>query len=1224
MVDPVTIVAASFAGANAVKVVARDLFDIVKRRHQRDLNDVEWMKVEKDCKNMKELLDIITTEPERINEEPDKTLFKSNLSSAQSRFEDATNLLSEMRGVELESSEENKDIQIPTENGGLMDNVDTYAESARELKNDEEKKEKHQPSTVNIHCNQQSEDLNMPVTEVGVDESNQEQDHLPSNTSTCQENDDVSDESDMCGQVWYCCGLGNIFQKHNKTTQSNIPSGPAEKEMGHAAQHVNGKGNISSSSTQNEKTQKNHENEENQKKHKKQQLQKDKQKEQNEKTQKEQTSATNRGHKMRVDRDRESLGKISTMIREGCENLHKAAEIANKYEAFKPYFATPLLPSNCHLDFKIPRNSEEEISHEGMLKKELMKCMKDSNDIENTGSSRTKKKVWSIGVWGNGGMGKSVALQSLCREEDIRAHFTDGIYFLDLGENASTIDLIYQLGSCIGNAGYKKARDEVDKLASQSNQNALNDAAQRCKRVFDGRRILVVVDDVWEKGGKQKSVVRVVEEVMSDSNGGGIVFSTRERKMAVDKGTRQVHFDYLKATGDTARAILKSHLDGGENMDVLQNVSEEAKDSIDRVLKMCGGLKLCLAIAGSGIREKLHETNRRDERNNELTSARSNTNITDIIDEQKRNNLNRTLIAYAYNLEETKSALSCEEKAPDYVNLVAVAESSLKACRHWASTSGLKALCEGDMGIEEMFYALCTVERQQAMPYCEVVRLWKDEGIEDRHCKRVLNQFESLNLVSLSKKEEVRLHDRMIDVCIDRARAKMGSGGVEKWHKKLLNSYIERGEESWSSAEESNDESNEEMNERRCRDWWDMKKVKGEYIVGHLGRHMVEGGMLEELMWLVSDLRWTMRRREEGGWGGLNGDFERVLGGFIGNDSDEEDKRGIRMLHEALRSSWNEIRENEHVIGFEIYGRIPEEARNKRVVSWYLRSVDKFCKRPWLRPRWAFLQKTDGREISQVKAPGEVSAVYWSVNEQIKATGYEGSRLFVQDISTLQTSYIEIDDRMCMDYCNTNNIVVVGLKSGEVQVWDVESGEMIGNAMYGHEDWVKCVSFSMDGKRVVSGSARSVGDWNVVVWDIVSNRQVTGKLVSPKLRIYERLVQEILHHKSLSDSNSLASNHLCMQAIHREILGTIEQMGWSTSSLILDECNEGCCCLEGEFRVDSNKPELLVSDKDVRVQIGENLVKLASIDRASTSATGNLAAAHGFEDGRVVISELQE
>ena len=76
-------------------------------------------------------------------------------------------------------------------------------------------------------------------------------------------------------------------------------------------------------------------------------------------------------------------------------------------------------------------------------------------------------------------------------------------------------------------------------------------------------------------------------------------------------------------------------------------------------------------------------------------------------------------------------------------------------------------------------------------------------------------------------------------------------------------------------------------------------------------------------------------------------------------------------------------------------------------------------------------------------------------------------------------------------------------------------------------------------------------------------------------------MQKILRHESLSDGNSLASNHLCMQAIHSGIFRTIEQMGWSTTGLILDECNEINFFLEDEFRVDSDKAELPVSDEDV-------------------------------------------
>ena len=76
-------------------------------------------------------------------------------------------------------------------------------------------------------------------------------------------------------------------------------------------------------------------------------------------------------------------------------------------------------------------------------------------------------------------------------------------------------------------------------------------------------------------------------------------------------------------------------------------------------------------------------------------------------------------------------------------------------------------------------------------------------------------------------------------------------------------------------------------------------------------------------------------------------------------------------------------------------------------------------------------------------------------------------------------------------------------------------------------------------------------------------------------------MQKFLRHESLFDGNSLASNHSCMQAIHRGIFGTIEQMGWKTTGLMLDECNEINFCLEDEFRVDFYKAELPVSDEDV-------------------------------------------
>jgi len=78
--------------------------------------------------------------------------------------------------------------------------------------------------------------------------------------------------------------------------------------------------------------------------------------------------------------------------------------------------------------------------------------------------------------------------------------------------------------------------------------------------------------------------------------------------------------------------------------------------------------------------------------------------------------------------------------------------------------------------------------------------------------------------------------------------------------------------------------------------------------------------------------------------------------------------------------------------------------------------------------------------------------------------------------------------------------VVSGSHDGVVQIWNVDTREPVGEPFRGHEQHVSCVAFSSDGKHVVSGST----DGTIRVWDVV-----IGKPVGEPLRGHEDRVTSV-------------------------------------------------------------------------------------------------------------------
>jgi WD40 repeat protein len=69
--------------------------------------------------------------------------------------------------------------------------------------------------------------------------------------------------------------------------------------------------------------------------------------------------------------------------------------------------------------------------------------------------------------------------------------------------------------------------------------------------------------------------------------------------------------------------------------------------------------------------------------------------------------------------------------------------------------------------------------------------------------------------------------------------------------------------------------------------------------------------------------------------------------------------------------------------------------------------------------------------------------------------------------------------------------IVSGSGDNSVRVWDAETGQTVLGPFEGHTGDVNCVSFSPDGRRIVSGS----DDKSIRVWNAETGQMVLGPLV---------------------------------------------------------------------------------------------------------------------------------
>jgi NB-ARC domain len=175
-------------------------------------------------------------------------------------------------------------------------------------------------------------------------------------------------------------------------------------------------------------------------------------------------------------------------------------------------------------------------------------------------------------IAGLGGIGKSVLASALILDKEVREWFVDGILWVPLGQHP---DLQLRLGDCIR---------ELDKSRDTFSANTLEQAAQYLDRLLMERKMLLVLDDVWNAA--HADWFRVSQGNCR------ILVTTREAQL---EGTDYYNLDLM--TGDEAIELVRQKLG--------QQWKPEQEADVRAFANVLGHLPLALDLATIQVRDGL-------------------------------------------------------------------------------------------------------------------------------------------------------------------------------------------------------------------------------------------------------------------------------------------------------------------------------------------------------------------------------------------------------------------------------------------------------------------------------------------------------------------------------------------------------------------------------------------------------------------------------------------
>jgi hypothetical protein len=176
-------------------------------------------------------------------------------------------------------------------------------------------------------------------------------------------------------------------------------------------------------------------------------------------------------------------------------------------------------------------------------------------------------------VFGVGGVGKTTLAAALAYDDEVRRAFPDGILWTALGEQPTVLSALARWGDAFGKPG--------DKLAGAATLTA---ALDELTRLIKNKRMLLIVDDVWETN--HAAMLKVARGPNC-----ALIFTTRERQLAsdlTDNPEEQV-YNLPVLTDESGLALLR---------ELAKSVVEKHRQKCLELVRALEGLPLALQVAG--------------------------------------------------------------------------------------------------------------------------------------------------------------------------------------------------------------------------------------------------------------------------------------------------------------------------------------------------------------------------------------------------------------------------------------------------------------------------------------------------------------------------------------------------------------------------------------------------------------------------------------------------